>query len=94
MSSCGSSNASSRTHGSTRSTGSRNPPQPRPASSLSRLAPTGSGAVTEADFEKAFSITSRMNVSMVMSHSAILRLAIGHFPTIIIFMRTVSQMVI
>lgn len=60
MSSCGSS-ASARTHGSTRSTGSRNPPRP---SSVARLAPSGSGAISDADFEKAFGSHPRMNVSM------------------------------
>ena len=59
VSSCGS-NASARTHGSSRSTGSRNPPRP---SSVARLAPTGSGAISEADFEKSFSISPRMNVN-------------------------------
>lgn len=59
VNSCGS-NASARTHGSTRSSGSRNPPRP---SSVAHLAPTGSGAITEADFEKAFSSHSRLNVS-------------------------------
>lgn len=56
ISSCGSS-ASARTHGSSRSTGSR------PQTGLSRLVPTGSGAITAADFEKAFSANQRMNVS-------------------------------
>lgn len=60
VSSCGS-NASARTHGSTRSSGSRNPPRP---SSVARLAPTGSGAISEADFEKAFSSNPRINVSL------------------------------
>lgn len=60
VSSCGS-NASARTHGSTRSAGSRNPPRP---SSVARVAATGSGTISEADFEKAFSTHSRLNVSV------------------------------
>ena len=58
VSSCGS-NASARTHGSTKSSGSRNPPRPP---SVARTAPTGSGTITEADFEKAFSSNQMMNV--------------------------------
>lgn len=58
VSSCGS-NASARTHGSTRSAGSRNPPRP---SSVARVAATGSGTISEADFEKAFSTHSRLNL--------------------------------
>ncbi len=67
VSSCGS-NASARTHGSTRSAGSRNPPRP---SSVARLAHTSSagsssGTISEADFEKAFGSHSRLNVSGVL----------------------------
>lgn len=62
VSSAGSS-ASARTHGSTRSAGSRNPPRP---SSVARLtAPSSSassGAISEEDFEKAFGAHSRLNL--------------------------------